>query len=183
MSNLELKRLDRSLKYTGNRITVYEDVYLLPDGKKINYDYVKNKDGSAVLLVDEEGKLIFVKQYRPVPGRVCLEIPAGSLEFEGEDFEACARREAGEETGYVPSELTFLAEVNPIPGFVEERTRVYIGTGLKKTERMLDAEEFIDVVKLTPGEARALVADGSIVDCKTIISIFAYGFDSKNVLK
>ena len=54
-----IKKIDRTLKYEGHRVKVYEDTMLTPDGEKLYYDYVENRNGAAVLLVDAEGKLVF----------------------------------------------------------------------------------------------------------------------------
>ena len=60
------KRLDRILKYEAHRVKVYEDVLELPDGTIRHYDYVKNRDGAAILLVDDEERVLLVRQYRNV---------------------------------------------------------------------------------------------------------------------
>ena len=76
-----LKLIDRKLKYKAHRVKVYEDTVKTPEGDKYYYDFVENRNGSGVLLVDDEDKLIFVRQYRNVIDDMDLEIPAGCAEI------------------------------------------------------------------------------------------------------
>ena len=62
MNKYEL--LKRDIKYKAHRVKVYEDTLVRPDGKKVYYDFVENRNGSGVLLVDKDENLLFVKQYR-----------------------------------------------------------------------------------------------------------------------
>ena len=78
----ETRRIDRVLKYEAHRVKVYEDILEQSDGTVLYYDYVKNRDGAGMLLVDEEERVILVRQYRNVEDKVLLEIPAGISEAE-----------------------------------------------------------------------------------------------------
>lgn len=188
---MELK--NRQLKYKGHRVKVYEDTLLSPEGDTLYYDYVENRNGAGVLLVDEDGKLIFVKQYRNALDDYDIEIPAGCAElgdyagadtfdikkrecFEDIDspFYKCALREAEEETGMIPGRLVFINYIIAAVGLFSERTAVYIGTGLRKGQLNRDDDEFIDIIKLTPEEALRYVYEGRINDSKSVIAVLAY---------
>ena len=72
--------IERNLKYKAHRVKIYEDKLVTPDGETVYYDYVENRNGSGVLLIDNEGKLLFVKQYRNSLNDTDIEIPAGCAE-------------------------------------------------------------------------------------------------------
>ena len=55
-----MELIERKLKYKAHRVKVYEDKLTTPDGETVYYDYVENRNGSGVLLIDNEGKLLFV---------------------------------------------------------------------------------------------------------------------------
>ena len=61
------------------------------------WEIIRHPGGVGVLVV-REGKMLFVKQFRPAVNAVTLEIPAGKLEY-GEDPLSCGMRELNEETG------------------------------------------------------------------------------------
>ena len=216
MQGWELK--ERNLKYKAHRVRVYEDELVKPSGETVYYDFVENRNGSGVLLVDEEGKLIFVKQYRNSINGDDIEIPAGCAETEDFDatnnsknantfqysetpsesaikrntigesgersreyfenpenpFYKCAIREAEEETGLIPTKLTFVNYIVASIGLFSEKTAIYIGTELKEGVLNRDSDEYIEIIRLTPGEAMDYIKNGKIVDSKTIISIMYY---------
>ena len=74
---------------------------------------------TAVLPLDEDGNVYLVRQYRAPIDRVLLEIPAGKLDFPGEDPLECAKRELREETGLKAEEWRKLVALrtrwNPPP--------------------------------------------------------------------
>ena len=185
---------NRELKYKAHRVKVYEDTLVSPDGQELYYDFVENKNGSGVLLVDADEKLIFVRQYRNCIRDYDIEIPAGCAEvtdfettdivdskdrrfFETPDspFYKCAIREAEEETGLIPEKMYFINYIIAAVGLFSERTAVYIGTDLKEGHIERDADEYIDIIRLSYDEAVEYIRDGRINDSKTIIAILAYG--------
>ena len=188
---MELK--NRQLKYKGHRVKVYEDTLISPEGETLYYDFVENRNGSGVLLVDENEKLILVRQYRNSINGYDIEIPAGCAEesdFDGDKtdikkdrayfeneaspFYRCALREAEEETGLVPSRLYFINYIIASVGLFSERTAVYIGTELEKGKTNRDSDEFIDVIRITSDEALEMIRKGEINDSKTILAILEY---------
>ncbi len=186
-----LKKINRKLKYEGHRVKVYEDTMLTPDGEKLYYDYVENRNGAAVLLVDKDEKLVFVKLYRQALDGDSVEIPGGCMEPSDvtlsediltkaeapEDMEAfisCAKREAEEETGLIPGSLTFINYIVASVGLFSERTAVFIGTDCTKGKIKRDSDEYMDAIKLSVDEALDYINKGLIHDSKTILAIYAY---------
>ncbi|MBO6166129.1 MAG: NUDIX hydrolase [Eubacterium sp.] len=186
-----LKKIDRKLKYEGHRVKVYEDTILTPDGETLYYDYVENRNGAAVLLVDEDERLVFVKLYRQALDGDSVEIPGGCMEPSDvtlsediltkaeapEDMEAfisCAKREAEEETGLIPGKLTFINYIVASVGLFSERTAVFIGTDCTAGSVKRDSDEYMDVIRLTVDEAVDYINKGLIHDSKTILAVYAY---------
>ena len=190
---LEFKRIKRELKYEAHRVKVYEDEYERPDKVHVHYDYVENRNGAGVLLVDDEGMPILVKQYRITLDRCDLEIAAGCYEddesetkegsYEGEESgnlkkaKMAALREAEEETGLIPAKLELVNNIIAAVGLFSERTAIFIGTDLKEGKIKRDPDEFIDLVKLSLDEALNMIKTGEICDSKTIIAILYYALN------
>ena len=175
----KVKRLERILKYEAHRVKVYEDVLEFPDGTVRHYDYVKNRDGAAILLVDEEENVLLVRQYRNVEDDHTLEIPAGVMDPEDSTPEVTAIREAKEETGFYPKKVFRVGRVLNAAGLFDEHTSIFLGTELEQEKLEEDPEESIEVVKIPFRDAVQMIYDGSIIDGKTIIALLAFQ-DVKN---
>ncbi len=125
----------------------------------------------AIVALDEQERVILVRQHRQPAGAVLLEIPAGKLEV-GEGPLACARREFGEETSLKAEDWQQLYVFYPSPGFSDEVIYLFRASGLSREERPgSDPDENLEVVKIPLDEAREKIEEGEIVDGKTIIAI------------
>ena len=66
--------------YKGDRISLFKDSYVTPDGHIATKEIVYHGGAAAMLAIDDEGKILFVRQYRQSAGRETLELPAGTIE-------------------------------------------------------------------------------------------------------
>lgn len=161
------------LVYRGKAVSLKKEEVLLPSGKKIYREIVIHRGASAIIPVMDNGDIIFVRQYRHPIGEYILEIPAGTLK-EGEDPEACARRELEEETGYRAGELIHLLTIYPSPGYSSERLHLYLARKLEKGNQNLEADEDISITFLSLEDALEAIRERRIRDAKTIVGILYY---------
>lgn len=166
--------------YKGRRIEVYRDTLLMPDGKEAVRDLIKHNGAAAMIPVDNEGNIIFVKQYRHSAGGKTLEIPAGTLE-KGELPINCAIRELEEETSYKAGKMTFLIKFYSAIGFCNEVIHVYVCEELEQGSFNTDEDEFIDIERYSLKEALDMIKDGTICDSKTMTALLAYKYMIKDV--
>ena len=89
---------------------------------------------AAVILAEDDGKVLLVEQYRVPLGRVCLELPAGLIgdETAGEVVEVAAARELEEETGYRAERIELLGEFFSSPGMLSESFTLVRAHGLTR---------------------------------------------------
>ncbi|MCX7905191.1 MAG: NUDIX hydrolase, partial [Elusimicrobiales bacterium] len=80
----------------------------------------------AVVAIDKDEKLVFVKQYRHPVGEVTFEIPAGKLVSKKDKHLKRAKAELLEETGYSAKKFKHLLDFWPTPAFSNEKLRIYI---------------------------------------------------------
>ena len=95
----EIKRISRDLVAHGAIIDYYQDTMQIPNGHVARWDFIKHKGAAAVVPVDDQGRIIMVRQYRNALERYTLEIPAGGLQTAEEPTRDAAARELQEETG------------------------------------------------------------------------------------
>lgn len=171
--------LESKMTHKGLLVTVTVDKIAMPDGSSaLRESVIRGKDAAAVLAVDSDDSLIFVRQYRHAFGEMLLEIPAGVLN-DDEDAAFGVARELEEETGKKPGKLEFLCEMYPTVGYCSEKIQIYIATELTDGVQNLDADEFIEIEKYTLEEALDMIYKGGIKDGKTIAALFAWAARKK----
>ena len=172
MEHIE-KKLDSKTIFTGHVLTLTHDTVELENGAQSYREVVHHNGGVAVLAIDEQQQVLFVRQFRYPYGEVLLELPAGKLE-RGEDPAACGMRELEEETGYTAGRLDFLARVYPTPGYTNEVLHLYVARDLTFTCAHPDPDEFLTVEKLSLQKALELCMSGEITDAKTLVALLKY---------
>ncbi len=170
----KFKKLDREHIYEGRRINVYKQMMLTTDNKEIDWDIVEHNGGSAVLAVDDDGKILIVKQYRATCDDFTLEIPAGALDSPDEDPFYAGKRELREETGYISEDFTFLCRFYSSIGIFDEIINIYLAKELIETEQDLDEHEEVEIYRYTLEELISMIFTGEIIDAKTILAILMY---------
>lgn len=170
----EIKRLSRDLVSKGAIIDYYQDTVQIPNGNIVKWDFIDHKGAAAVVPVNDEGKLIMVRQYRNALNRYTLEIPAGGLNGADEPTMDAAARELTEETGYRADKLELLLSIRTTVAFCNEKIDIYVATGLTPGEKHLDEDEYVDVKAFELDELISRVLAGEIQDSKTVAAILAY---------
>jgi ADP-ribose pyrophosphatase len=175
---LEEQVVDSRLVHHGRYLDVRVDTIQRADGSTGTRDVVKHPGAIAVLALDDDARLLLVRQWRIPAGRAMLEIPAGTLDVhEGvtEDADIAARRELEEETGSRASSWRRLASFWTAPGFATELMHLYLATGLESVhgdDRLApDEDERLELSRFTIDEALAMVVEGEIVDAKSMLGI------------
>jgi ADP-ribose pyrophosphatase len=159
--------------YNGRVISLRVDEIEVRSGTNVRRDVVDHPGAVVMLAVDAKGRLLWVRQLRYAAERELLELPAGTLE-QGEEPEACARRELAEETGFAAETWRSLGGFYSAPGFCTEYLHAFAATDLREEHADGDEDEDIEVVPLTLDEALARLDAGEIVDAKSIATLLLY---------
>ncbi|MCX8183841.1 MAG: NUDIX hydrolase [Crenarchaeota archaeon] len=156
--------------YSGSMISLLR-YHVTLGGRRLVREVVKHPGAVAVIPVNDEGRIIMVKQHRLPSGRSLLEIPAGTRRV-GEDEEECAHRELLEETGYRARVLRKVLSFYPAPGYSTEKITLFLAEDLEKAEQRLEEDEAIEVVEKPLEEALVMLRNGLVEDAKTIIGLY-----------
>ena len=157
--------------FQGFILHVQKDTVGLPDGNTASREVIRHIGAVCVIPVTEDNQVIMERQYRYPIDRVIWEIPAGKLDAADEKWLDAAKRELREETGYTADEWTMIGEFYGAPAYSDERIGMFLARGLHRGERHLDADEYLDVVKVPLKDLVADVMNGVISDAKTQVAI------------
>ena len=157
--------------FDGLILHVQRDTVALPNGNSAVREVIRHIGAVCVIPVLENGDVIVERQYRYPLDRIILEIPAGKLDAPDEDRLSAIRRELREETGYTAGSWTVLGDFHPAPAYSDEFITMYMARDLKKGDRHLDEDEFLDVYTVPLKELVEDVMAGRISDAKTQVCV------------
>ena len=157
--------------FNGVILHVQRDTVRLPSGNEAVREVIRHIGAVCVIPVLGNGDVVMERQYRYPLDRIILEIPAGKLDAADEDRFSAIQRERREETGYTAGEWTAIGDFHPAPAYSDEFITMYMARKLRKGERHLDEDEFLDVCTVPLKDLVEDVMAGSISDAKTQVCI------------
>jgi 8-oxo-dGDP phosphatase len=119
-----------SQRLRGRIFSVRTDDVQMPGGEVAARDVVEHPGAVAVLALDEQDRVLLVRQYRHPAGGLLWELPAGLRDVDGERLLAAAQRELAEETGCRAGSWKTLADCLTSPGMSSERIRIFLARGV-----------------------------------------------------
>lgn len=175
--------VDRSVlhserKFDGRVWNVRTDKVDLGDGQRVQRDLIEHPGAVGIIAVDDELRVLMVRQYRHPVGALLWEPPAGLLDVEGEDPADAAARELFEEAGYRARDWSVLVDAFSSPGGSDEAVRVYLARDLTEVaadERHVGEGEERDMpTRWTPlALAREAVLTGRLHNPLAVMGILA----------
>ncbi len=159
--------------FEGRVVTLELQQVRLEDGRVVQQEVIVHRPSVAMVPVDEQGWILFVRQYRAPAEADLLELPAGSID-ENEDAEGAVQRELQEEVGYRAGHLRLLAQFYLAPGYCTELMYLYLAEDLIEQRLTPDEDELISVEALSLEDALQRVASGEIRDVKSIAGLLLY---------
>ena len=157
--------------FDGIVLHVQRDTVKLPNGSEAVREVIRHIGAVCVIPVLENGDVVMERQFRYPLDRVILEIPAGKLDAADEDRFSAIQRELREETGYTADEWTVLGDFHPAPAYSDEYITMYMARKLRRGDRHLDEDEFLDVCTVPLKDLVEDVMAGKISDAKTQVCV------------
>jgi len=169
------KKLTTQQIYQGRAINIRVDTVEKAGGKKTTREVVEHSDCVAVVVLDEQGKVLLVRQFRHAVDRFLLEIPAGGIDS-GEEPVDAVRRELQEEIGYFPRKIEKLGGFYSIPGYGTEYLHCFVASDLVAARLVAEDTDDIELVRVSQDEIPRLIASGEICDGKSIAALLTFLF-------
>jgi len=162
--------LFRKQIFNGRLIKLYLTRQRFPNGYVADLEVVKHPGAVLIVPILPGGKVVLIKQYRPVIKSFIWELPAGTL-HKSEAPLACAKRELVEEIGYTAGAWKKIGFIYPAPGYTTEKIDIYKASLLRKVESSAQEDEIIAPRIFSRAAVRRLLKSGKIVDAKTIAAL------------
>ena len=157
-------------RWKGAWLEVVTEEVELPNGNTIDLDIVRHPGAAAVVPFVSQSEVLLIRQYRFATGGTLWEVPAGKLD-PGERSESCAQRELEEEAGYRAGRLESLGPMWASPGFTDEKIHLFAAFDLTSVPQRLEADEVIEVERMSFARALELVWSGELTDAKSQLAL------------
>lgn len=164
-----MELLDAKALHAGKHVDFVAKRYRHEDGSEVEREIVQHPGSVAVLAYDEEFAYLVAQPREAVEEERLLEIPAGTLDVEGEGELECAQRELAEEAELQAEHWSLLHVVYPSPGFLTEKVTIFEATGLSPASGERDEDEEIEIVRLPLAEIEQALP--GIRDATTVIAL------------
>ncbi len=121
---------------------VRRERFAFGDGELVR-EFVAHTGAVAVLAIDDDDRMLAIRQYRHPIRERNWELPAGLLDVEGEDPLEASKRELAEEADLVAADWEPLIQLHTTPGGSDEIIHVFRATGLTAAPEVFarDGEE------------------------------------------
>jgi 8-oxo-dGTP pyrophosphatase MutT (NUDIX family) len=173
------ERLISSEVLRSSRILEFRvDTVEAADGHRSTRDIAGHPGGVCVVAIDDDDRVLLVRQWRHAAGRALLEIPAGTLDRNDdgsiEEHAGAAARELEEETGSRAGTWRYLGAFWTAPGFTSEVMHLYLATRLVPVHEgglAPDEDERLELEPVLFDDAVAMIERGELPDAKTIAGL------------
>lgn len=171
----EIEVLQSEVIARGAVWDVRRDRFAFGDAELVR-DYVDHTGVAAVLGIDEQDRILLLRQYRHPIGTRDWEIVAGLMDVDGESALTGARRELAEEADLAADRWDILADVCSSPGGSTEAVRIFLARDLRAIEHdyVREGEEAEIEVRWIPlDDAVEAVLAGRVQNSTTMIAVLA----------
>ena len=156
--------------FRGKKIDLGLKSVTLADGSQSEREVILHPGAVALVPMVDVDHVCLVRVRRHAIDKVCLEVPAGTID-PAESPDTTAARELREETGYTAGQVRRVAEWWPSPALFTERMHLYLCTDLRPGPTDLQPDEQIEPVIVAWAEALRMVYDGEIEDAKSMLAL------------
>ena len=168
----------RELVHHGRIWDVVADDVDLGGGTVVSREVVDHPGAVAVVALDDDGRVLLLRQYRHPVGRELWEVPAGLLDVAGEPADVAAARELGEEADLRAARWDVLVDYYTSPGGSSEALRVFLARDLSAVpdaERHVreDEERDIELRWVALDDAVDAVLGGAVHNPSAVVGVLA----------
>jgi 8-oxo-dGTP pyrophosphatase MutT (NUDIX family) len=167
--------------YSGHVMTLRVDEVRMPGGEVKEREVIEQPGAVGVVALDDEGRVVLIRQYRHPVEDWLVELPAGLLDVPHEPAWKTAARELAEEVALTAGRWDLLVDLRNSPGLSQEAVRVYLARDLADVpdaDRHVGTDEETDlgVHRVDLDEAVAAVFTGGIQNSLAVAGLLAAAY-------
>lgn len=164
------KRLGEKIIFQTKLFTI-KDIDIAFDHKTVTYQILEKHDTALIVPINETGKLILIREYFAAIDEYQLGLPKGKID-EGHDDLTTANKELQEEIGFKAGKLDKLGTVTMSPGYLTQKTHIFLARELFESKLAGDEEETLEVVLHPFDKFEQLIDQGKLTEARMITALY-----------
>lgn len=119
----------------------------------------------------KDDKVVFVNEYFPAIDAYQLTLPKGSIE-RGHDELSTANKELQEEIGYKAAKITKLGTLTMSPGYLSQKTHIFLAQELAESKLEGDELEPLEIVEYSFDLFEDLITSLKLTESRSIAALY-----------
>lgn len=165
------KRISEKELFKTKIFTIKELELELDSGKKITRQILDKGDTSLIVPINIHNELILIKEYFPAIDEYQLGLPKGRIDPGLNPLET-ANKELQEEIGYRANKLEEIGIVTISPGYITQKTHIFLATDLVESSLTGDEEEPLEIVIYPFLKFENLITQKKMTDARMIAALY-----------
>ncbi len=166
-----IKRLREKEIFKTKLFTIKDIDLQLENGNEVTYQIMEKADTALIVPINSNGELILVKEYYYAINEYQYGLPKGRIELGSDDLET-ANKELQEEIGYKANKLDELGVLTMSPGYLTQKTHVFLARDLVPSRLEGDEPEQLEIIEYPFANFEELIAEGKLTESRMIAALF-----------
>lgn len=166
-----IKRISEKEIFKTKIFTIKELELKLNGGKKITRQILDKGDTSLIVPINIHNELVLVKEYFPAIDEYQLGLPKGRID-PGLDPLETANKELQEEIGFKANKLEEIGVVTMSPGYITQKTHIFLAINLVESTLQGDEEEPLEIVLYPFAKFENLITQKKITEARMIAALY-----------
>lgn len=166
-----IKRLRERELFKTKLFTIKDIDLQLENGKAVTYQIMEKSDTALIVPINTKGDLILVKEYYSAIDEYQYGLPKGRVDEGSDDLET-SNKELQEEIGFKAGKLDKLGILTMSPGYLTQRTHVFLARDLVPSRLEGDEPEELEIVKYPFKDFEKLIEEKKLTEARMIAALY-----------
>lgn len=153
------------------KLFTIKDIEIEFDHKKVTYQILEKANTVLIVPINEKNELVLVKEYFCAIDEYQLGLPKGKIDPGHNDL-TTANKELQEEIGFKAGKLDKLGTVTMSPGYLTQKTHIFLARELTDSKLEGDEEEILEVVLYPFDKFEELIEQGKLTEARMIAALY-----------
>lgn len=152
------------------RLFTIKDIDLQAPKGNFTFQILEKRDTAMIVPIIGED-IVLIREYFAAIDAYSLSLPKGQIDAEHDMF-TTANKELQEEIGFKANKIEHLATLSMSPGYLTQKTHIFIARDLTESRLAGDEIEELEIVRYPFGKFEELVRSGEITEARVIAALF-----------